>query len=232
MKSLIAVHPDDPEVAGHFEDIDQQRESSSLGMWTFLATEVLFFGALFVGYFVYRVRYPEAFRRGSEEMNLWLGGLNTAVLLTSSLTMALGVHAAGHGDNRGIRRFLAVTMVLGLAFLGIKAIEYAAEAHERLVPAVNFSTIPPDEAGLPSARQHPRPHQVELFMIFYFVMTGLHALHMIVGVSVLSFLFVLTGRGWFTARWHNPIETAGLYWHFVDIVWVFLYPCLYLLRQG
>ncbi len=232
MESFIEVHPDDPTLGEQFEDAEQQRQAASLGMWAFLSTEVLFFGALFAAYFVYRVRYPEAFRHGSQDMKLWLGGINTAVLLTSSLTMAMVVHAASRGDNRRIQLYLIATMILGVAFLGIKATEYTMEVREHLVPGVNFTTIPPDEVSKPASQQHPRPEQQRLFMIFYFIMTGLHAIHMIVGISVLATLYVLTRRGWFSAHYHNPIENAGLYWHFVDIVWVFLYPCLYLLRQG
>lgn len=232
MESSIELNPDDHTVAEQFEDAEQQREAASLGMWAFLSTEVLFFGAVFASYFVYRVRFPEAFRHGSEDMRLWLGGLNTAVLLTSSLAMAMAVHSAARGDSRRIEIYLILTMILGVAFLGIKATEYTIDAHELLVPGANFSTIPTDEVGKPASQQHPRPDQERLFMVFYFIMTGLHAIHMIVGISVLGTLCVLTRRGWFSAHYHNPIENAGLYWHFVDIVWVFLYPCLYLLRQG
>ena len=232
MESFVEVHPDDPNVAEQFEDADQQRDASTLGMWAFLSTEVLFFGALFTGYFVYRTRYPDAFRAGSQDMRLWLGGINTAVLLTSSLLMAMVVHSAALGDRTRIGRYLIGTMILGVAFLGIKATEYGLETREHLVPGYNFSVIPPDEVGKPSAEQHPRPNQERLFMCFYFIMTGLHALHMVIGLSVMATLFALNRRGWFSKEYHNPIEIAGLYWHFVDMVWVFLYPCLYLLRQG
>ncbi len=154
MESFIEVHPEDPTVGEQFEDAGQQRETASLGMWAFLSTEVLFFGALFTAYFVYRVRYPQAFRHGSEDMRLWLGGINTAVLLTSSLAMAMAVHAAARGENRRIQLYLILTMILGIAFLGIKATEYTIDAHEHLVPGANFSTIPPDEVGKPASQQH------------------------------------------------------------------------------
>jgi cytochrome c oxidase subunit III len=215
-----------------FEDSDQQKHAATLGMWVFLATEVLFFGVLFTSYIVCRTRWPEAFRDSSRDLELWIGGTNTAVLLTSSLFMAMAVRAAALGDNRRVELFLVFTIALGLAFLGFKAIEYTIEYHERLIPVLNFARIPPDQAGLPPSLQHPRPRQEELFMCFYFIMTALHALHMIAGVGVLTTLLIMTRRGHFSAEYHNPIEIAGLYWHFVDIVWVFLYPTLYLLRQG
>ncbi len=219
-------------VEQQFEDIEQQTHSATLGMWVFLSTEILFFGVLFVSYMVYRTRWPEAFRHGSRDLELWIGGVNTAVLLTSSLFMAVAVRAAALGDNRHVVRFLGLTIVFGLIFLGFKGFEYSLEIREHLVPGINFTSIPPDETGLPPSQQHPRPEQERLFMLFYFIMTGFHALHMIAGIGVLTTLLIMTRRGHFSAEYHNPIEIAGLYWHFVDIVWVFLYPALYLLRQG
>lgn len=219
-------------VEQQFEDMEQQTHAATLGMWVFLATEVLFFGVLFTSYTVCRTRWPDAFRHGSQDLKLWIGGINTAVLLTSSFFMALAVRSAALGNNRHVVVFLGITILFGLAFLGLKGVEYTLEAEEHLVPGINFTTIPPDEVNLPADQQHPRPEQERLFMIFYFIMTCFHALHMIVGVSVLGTLAVLTRRGHFSAAYHNPIEIAGLYWHFVDIVWVFLYPALYLLRQG
>lgn len=215
-----------------FEDMEQQTRSATLGMWTFLSTEILFFGVLFVSYTMCRIRRHDAFRQGSLDLKLWIGGMNTAVLLTSSLFMALAVRAASLGNNRDLVVHLIITMLLGLAFLGFKAYEYSSEAREALVPEIKYSTIPPDEQNLPPAQQHPRPNEERLFMIFYFIMTGLHALHMVIGISVLAVLALLARRGHFTAEYHNPVEIAGLYWHFVDIVWVFLYPALYLLRQS
>jgi cytochrome c oxidase subunit 3 len=219
-------------VEQQFQDIEQQTHTATLGMWVFLATEVLFFGVLFTAYTVYRTRWPEQFKHGSNDLKIWIGGLNTVVLLTSSFFMALAVRASAAGNNRGVIGFLIVTILLGISFLGLKGLEYSLETQEHLVPGINFSTIPPDEASKPASEQHPRPRQERLFMLFYFIMTGFHAIHMIVGISVLTVLAVLTKRGHFSAEYHNPIEIAGLYWHFVDIVWVFLYPALYLLRQG
>ena len=219
-------------VEQQFEDIEQQTHTATLGMWVFLATEILFFGVLFTSYTVCRTRWPDAFRDGSKDLELWIGGVNTFVLLTSSLFMAIAVRAAAQGNNRAVVKFLGITIFFGLAFLGLKGVEYTIETHEHLVPGINFTTIPPDEATKPPDQQHPRPNEERLFMLFYFIMTGFHAVHMIVGVGVLTTLLVMTRRGHFSAEYHNPIEIAGLYWHFVDIVWVFLYPALYLLRQG
>jgi cytochrome c oxidase subunit III len=215
-----------------FQDIDQQTNSATLGMWTFLATEIVFFGVLFATYTIYRVRWPEAFRHGSQDLKLWIGGINTAVLLTSSLFMALAVRAAALGNNRFVMIHLGITIALGVVFLGFKATEYVLEAREHLVPGINFTTIAPDEVNNPPQEQHPRPREQRLFMLFYFIMTGLHATHMIVGIGVMATLIVLTRRGHYSREYHTPIEIAGLYWHFVDIVWVFLYPALYLLRQA
>jgi cytochrome c oxidase subunit 3 len=219
-------------VEQQFEDAEQQKETATLGMWTFLATEILFFGVMFTAYLQCRTRWPDAFREGSSDLKIWLGGINTAVLLTSSLFMALVVRNAALGNNKRVVRFLLITIALGVVFLGIKGTEYYLEAQDQLVPMIDYSTVPPDQAHLPAAQQHHRPKQEQLFMIFYFIITAFHALHMIVGVSVLSVLTVLTRRGRYSADHHDPIEIAGLYWHFVDIVWVFVYPTLYLLRQS
>jgi cytochrome c oxidase subunit 3 len=219
-------------VEQQFEDIEQQTHAATLGMWVFLSTEILFFGVLFCSYMTCRTRWPDAFRHGSEDLFLWIGGINTAVLLTSSLFMALAVRSAARGDNRRVAIWLCITTAFGVAFLGIKGFEYAQDAKERLIPVYNFSAISPEDAGKPPSKQDPRPQQEQLFMVFYFIMTGFHALHMLAGVGVLLVLLIMTLRGRFSAEYHNPIEIAGLYWHFVDIVWVFLYPALYLLRQA
>ena len=204
-------------VAHQFDDAVQQREAGLLGMWTFLATEVLFFGGLFTGYAVYRHAYPEAFRIGSHFLNLPLGTVNTAVLIFSSLTMALGVHAAQTGRRRSLILLLAATLVLGATFLGIKFVEYHHKFTEQLVPGPRFGYHGPHRA------------EVELFLSFYFAMTGMHALHMIVGLVLLAVLAEQARRGRFTRAYHAPVVVIGLYWHFVDIVWIFLYPLLYLI---
>src|SRR5215475_9107028 len=205
-------------LAHQFDDPAQQHEASSLGMWAFLLTEIMLFGGLFVGYTVYRTAYPAGFIAGSQHLDVLLGTLNTAVLISSSLTMALAVHAAQEGHTRLLSRFVLLTMLLGLVFLGIKGYEYSLEYHESLVPAVKFTY---------TGSYAP---QVKLFMVFYFVMTSLHALHMLIGLSLLTVLLILSWRGRFSSAYHTPVEVIGLYWHFVDIVWIFLYPLLYLVR--
>jgi len=204
-------------LAHQFDDLAQQSEASRLGMWAFLLTEIMFFGGLFVGYTVYRTAYLAGFMAGSQHLDIPLGTLNTAVLISSSLTMALAVYAAQVSRKPLLVRCLLLTMLLGLLFLGVKGYEYWHKYHESLVPGIRFSY----------AGAHPQA--VQLFLILYFVMTGLHALHMIIGLGLLAVLAVQAGRGVFSAEYHTPVEIIGLYWHFVDIVWIFLYPLLYLI---
>lgn len=207
-------------VAHQFETAEQQRETVNLGMWSFLITEVMMFGGLFAAYGFYRVKYPAAFEAGSDHLDYLLGAFNTAVLICSSLTMALAVQAAQTGRRKGIILFLLLTIVLGGVFLGVKVVEYADKWEHHLVPGLNFSVDSPYAA------------QEELFYCFYFTMTGLHALHMIVGIAILATLGVLAYRRQFSADYYNPVEMAGLYWHFVDIVWIFLFPFLYLIGRS
>jgi cytochrome c oxidase subunit III len=209
-----------------FEDIGQQLETATLGMWTFLATEVLFFGVMFATFYIYRMRWTAAFAHGANDLSETIGTINTAVLLGSSFCMAMGVHAASKNNRRSLFRWMLLTGALGLCFLGFKALEYSIDYREHLIPTINFSTIPPD--GPPG---EVRPPQEQLFMTLYFVMTLFHALHMIIGLGVLGVLITKASRGAFSAEYHNPIEIFGLYWHFVDIVWVFLFPTLYLLKH-
>jgi cytochrome c oxidase subunit III len=197
----------------------QQHAADSLGMWAFLLTEIMFFGGLFLGYTVYRSAYPQAFAEASHHLDIWLGSINTAVLITSSLSMALAVHSAQTNERRGLIRFLLLTVLLGLVFLGIKGTEYLHKFEEHLIPGANF------------AYPGPHAHQVQLFFSFYFGMTGLHAFHMIVGIGLLAALAWQAGRGRFSSDYYAPVELIGLYWHFVDIVWIFLFPLLYLLGR-
>jgi cytochrome c oxidase subunit 3 len=206
-------------LAHQFDDVEQQREATTLGMWVFLATEILFFGGLFAAYLVYRNWYPTAFTAGSRELLVWAGTTNTAVLITSSLTMAIAVHAAQTGQLRTLLRFLFITMALGCAFLGIKAFEYYAEFLAHHIPGPNFQF---DTSEFRHA---------QLFFSLYFVMTGLHALHMIVGLGVMSVMAWWVHRRIITDDYYSPIEISGLYWHFVDIVWIFLFPLLYLVGR-
>jgi len=214
--------PQHPRLQHHFDNLDQQFEASALGMWLFLVTEILFFGGLFLAYLVYRIAYPEAFAEASHELDVVLGGINTAVLIASSLTMAMAVWSAQLGKRSGQMLFLALTIGLGLVFLGIKAVEYSHKFEHGLVPGPNFR--------FESARN---PVPAQLFFSLYFVMTGLHAVHMIVGIGIMTVLFVMAFKGRFTRAYHTPVEVSGLYWHFVDSVWIFLFPLLYLIdRHG
>ena len=208
-----------PALAHQFDSLEQQTDASTLGMWVFLVTEVLFFGGLFVTYTVYRAFYPAAFAAGSHELDILLGGINTAVLITSSLTMALAVHAAQLGHRRLLMMFLLITMALGSVFLGIKAVEYYHKFVEHHVPGPSFQF----------EKEHFRHAQI--FFSLYFIMTGLHAIHMIVGIGVLIVMWIWSWRGTITAEYASPIEISGLYWHFVDIVWIFLFPLLYLIGR-
>jgi cytochrome c oxidase subunit III len=206
-------------VAHQFDDAVQQKEAATLGMWVFLVTEALFFGGLFAAYVVYRSSYPAAWTEASHELDVLLGGVNTAILICSSLTMALAVQAAQLGRRRSLVVFLALTMLLGAAFLGIKALEYHDKWTHHHVPGHGFAF------GGPDARQ------VELFFAIYFAMTGMHALHMVIGLGLLSNLVRQAARGRFGGAYYTPVEMVGLYWHFVDIVWIFLFPLLYLLGR-
>jgi cytochrome c oxidase subunit 3 len=220
------------QLAHHFDDAEQQFTAARLGMWAFLATEVLFFGGLFAGYTVYRFWYPDAFEYGSHHLDVWLGTINTAVLLTSSLTMALAVRAAQINDSPGIVRSLVWTIVLGSVFLGIKGYEYYHKFQEHLVPGPSFSLIDSHGASRAASASDEQVHpgHVELFFSFYFAMTGLHAVHMVIGLGILAGLMFAARRATFSSDYYTPIEMSGLYWHFVDIVWVFLFPLLYLIR--
>jgi len=199
-----------------YADARQRDVANHLGMWAFLATEILFFGGLFLAYFIYRSTYAAGFA-GSRTLNFWRGTLNTAVLLGSSLTMALGDAYIKQGRRRPLQFCLAATAVLGSVFLAVKASEYQEMYAKHLLPGRGFE--PGAAPGL------------QLFVLLYFTMTGLHAFHMLVGLGLMVWLLRQNQRGRFTAAQHAPIEMFGLYWHFVDCVWVFLYPLLYLIPR-
>jgi len=208
-----------PLVAHQFDDIEQQHESDTLGMWAFLATEVMFFGAALTAYTVNRFLYPVAFAAGSNQLNLVLGSINTAVLLCSSLSMAMAVRAAQMGKQRQLIPFLLLTMILGAAFLAIKGTEYYHDWQEHLIPGPGF-----DFKG-------PNANKVELFFFIYFFVTLLHALHMTIGIGVVGYVAILAWLRRISPERYMPVEITGLYWHFVDIVWVFLFPLLYLIGR-
>lgn len=222
-------------VAHHFENLEQQRNAGTLGMWLFLGSEVLFFGGIFTAYAMMRYRSPGAFSAGSDQLNEWLGGANTWILLTSSFTMALAVWSAQMKHRQLLQLFLALTLVFGGAFLVIKGFEWNHEYHLGLLPGTHWALTSEGEPATFRDRNGNtlEPEQVrgmELFFVFYFSITGLHALHMIVGLGVLGVQLALALRSDFGVRDYGPIELSGLYWHFVDVVWIFVFPLLYLLR--
>lgn len=208
-----------PGLQHQFESLEQQKEASTLGMWVFLVTEILFFGGLFLAYTIYRWQNARGFALASHHMNILLGTVNTVVLIGSSLTMAMAVHSAAKGRRKPLMGYLAATMTLGAAFLGIKAVEYTEHIRHHLLPGPAFR--------YPGADARP----AEIFFSLYFAMTGLHALHMVIGIGLLAVLLRLARRGRFTAEYSAPVEMSGLYWHFVDIVWIFLFPLLYLIGR-
>ena len=209
-------------LAHQFDDLAQQHEAGTLGMWLFLATELMVFGALFTGYAAYRCAYSREFEEASRHLNLLFGGVNTLVLLTSSLTMALAIRAAQLDKRKAVVGCLTLTVLLGTAFMVLKGIEYYSDYLDNLVPGLAFEPQKWADLSL-------RPERVELFLLLYYIMTALHALHLIVGIAVLIVMIVLTRRGSFTPEHYAPLEVSGLYWHFVDIVWIFLLPLLYLI---
>jgi cytochrome c oxidase subunit 3 len=202
--------------------MEQQRASATLGMWVFLITEIMFFGGLFLAYLVYRTAHIDAFEYGSfHHMEFWLGTVNTVVLLCSSLLVALSVHAIQVNNRKLCAILLIAAALCGVGFLGIKAIEYHHHWVEGTVPSLNWH---PDTKEVGSDEQG-----LEMFFYIYFVMTGLHALHVTIGIGLLATIGWFAWKGRYSPEYHNPVHVSGLYWHFVDIVWIFLYPLLYLI---
>ena len=203
-----------------FDTEAQQKDASTLGMWIFLITEVMFFGGMFLAYTVYRRAYSHVFAVASSSLNVTIGAINTAVLLISSFTMVMAVRAAQLGQRKALILFLVATLIFGGIFLGVKAYEWNEKFEQHHVPGPSFHLD-----GV------PQQGQAQLFFSLYFAMTGLHALHMVVGVGILSVLIWMAYKGTFTAEYNTPVDIAGLYWHFVDIIWIFLYPLLYLIDR-
>jgi cytochrome c oxidase subunit III len=238
------------ELYGQFKTLEQQKDSAALGMWIFLTTEVMFFGGIMLAYTVNRHAYFHAFAMGSTTLDLRLGGFNTAVLIGSSFTMAMAVWSAQTGKKQLLSMFLTLTIILGFVFLGVKYIEYAQKFHHHLVPGRNFDItycvnhpskcedLKPEEllvereeidralAADPDLNSH-----AQLYYSAYFGMTGLHALHMVIGAGLLFWLLKQSLAGRFTPQWNTPVDVVGLYWHFVDIVWIYLFPLLYLIDR-
>lgn len=203
-----------------YATLAQQGETAQLGMWVFLATETLFFGALLFGYALYRTTYPLQFQHAGKDALLWCGSVNLGLLLTSSLTMVLAVTSAAAGNRRGLIRYLLLTAALGLIFLGVKGYEYVADYNDQVVPALDFimkrGEAPPSE----------------LFWVFYFVATGLHSVHLTIGIGLVLYMLWKARRGQLTPAYYAPLEVVGLYWSFVDVVWLFLYPSIYLVGRS
>lgn len=298
-------HNHQPGLQHQFEDMGQQEESVAIGMWMFLVQEIMFFGGLFTAYLVFRSRYPLAFAEASNHLDAFWGGLNTLVLIVSSLTMALAVYYAQRGVRMMQVVMIILTMFFGAVFLGVKAIEYTDKYNSGLIPVTGWNkrtteadvqkeaakpktsafVIPlieqkaeaaggyegkPKPAnpngefqwnygthvvdyGLEKERTTGKPYltaaekagyfsngvfdpdkyrdRIRIFYYIYFVMTGLHALHMVVGLGLMAWLLIMAWRGTYSAEYYAPVEMSGLYWHFVDIVWIFLFPLLYLLGR-
>ena len=249
-----------PALRHHFETMGQQKEAAVIGMWVFLLTEILFFGGLFAAYMVYRVWYFEAFAKASQSLEIFWGALNTAVLIGSSLTMAMAVRGAQTNKRTATINWLILTMLLGCVFLGVKVIEYAEKIEHHHVPGFNYQWASAHPAaalgageGDTTAGEHAAPAAVagtaegytprrpmtaeelqlttQIYFSLYFTMTGIHALHMIVGIGLMSVMTWMTWKGRFDSEYYTPVEMSGLYWHFVDIVWIFLFPLLYLVER-
>jgi cytochrome c oxidase subunit 3 len=238
------------ELYGQFRTLEQQKDTASLGMWIFLVTEVMFFGGIMLAYTINRHAYFHAFAMGSNTLDLSLGGFNTAVLIASSFTMAMAVWSAQTGKKQLLSWFLVLTIFLGFIFLGVKYIEYAQKFHHHLVPGRNFDItycvnnpskcedLKPEElaaereeiaqaqAADPDLNSH-----AQLYYSAYFGMTGLHALHMVIGAGLLFWLLKQSVARRFSPQWNTPVDLVGLYWHFVDIVWIYLFPLLYLIDR-
>jgi cytochrome c oxidase subunit III len=224
MSTIANAHepPHPPALAHHFRDLTQQKEAASLGMWAFIAQEVMFFGGLFLAYTIYRAHYPDIFAASAHHLNVPLGAMNTAVLIFSSLTMALAVHAAAVGKREATVAFLLLTVLLGSVFLGVKVVEYKEKFDHHLVPGPSFS-------GHQLELEGERAAHAQIYFSLYFAMTGLHALHMIIGIPIILVIAWQAWRGRYSPAYHTPVEMTGLYWHFVDIIWIFLFPLLYLI---
>ena len=214
------AHAASPALQVQFDTAEQQKDASTLGMWVFLITEVMFFGGMFLAYIVYRAAYPDIFALASSSLNVYIGAANTAVLLCSSFTMVLGVRAAQLGQKKALAINIVLTMLLGFVFLGVKAFEWREKFIEHHVPGPSFHF-----AG--AAMQGP----AQLFFSLYFAMPGLHALHMVIGAGIMTWLLINSIRGKYSAEYMTPVDIGGLYWHFVDIIWIFLFPLFYLIDR-
>ena len=218
-----AAHTETYALRVQFDTEEQQKDASTLGMWIFLITEIMFFGGMFAVYTVYRNWYPDVFKAASTSLNEIIGAINTGVLLLSSFTMVMAVRAGQLGNRKMIIWFLILTLLFGGVFLGVKAYEWKEKFDEHHIPGqaeFHLEGISPQEQG-----------HAQLFFSIYFAMTGLHALHMVIGVGILLTLIFQAKAGKFTANYYTPVDVAGLYWHFVDVIWIWLFPLLYLIDR-
>jgi len=210
-----------------YENLEQQHQTATTGMWVFLATEVMFFGTLFLALSVYRLQYAEAFEAASVRLNWVIGGINTIVLLVSSFTIVLAVHYAKLGKQRQVVACLGLTALLGIGFLALKGVEYYMDYLEYLIPGSwRFN---PDEWTTKQGLAAGEVPHVQLFLLFYWIMTGFHALHVTIGIVAVLIIMALAWKGSFSPVYYSPVDVLALYWHFVDVVWIFLLPMLYLL---
>lgn len=262
METPLAVeHEARPELRHHFADEQQQRNAASLGMWWFLGTEIMFFGGMFCGYLVYRRMYFPEFALASRSLSLPIGTFNTTVLLCSSLTVAMGVRFAQLGIRKMQVRMLLLTLLFGLSFIGIKGIEWREKYREHHIPTFHYNVIGgegdlffknikfladtpayqgvdkmldnPEKVNELRAKEADFQRHTQIFYSLYFALTGMHAIHMIIGVGIFIVITWMAHKGRFTPEYHTPLEISGLYWHFVDIVWIYLFPLLYLIdRHG
>lgn len=209
-------HAHHPHLSHHFKSLDQQFSAAKLGVWLFLATEILMFGGLFVGYLIFHAKFPEMFAEGASHLDWKLGAVNTIVLLVSSFTMAISIHYAQVGKNENSFYCMAITIICALIFLCIKYVEYTHKFHLGLEPGALFSF---------KGAQH---ENLALYFSFYFLMTGVHASHVIIGIGLIAWSMYRLKRGDFDPEYYTFIEGTGLFWHLVDLIWIFLFPLLYL----
>ncbi|HEX4286217.1 MAG TPA: cytochrome c oxidase subunit 3 family protein [Terracidiphilus sp.] len=236
-----AHHEHPPYQRHHFETMGQQNDATNFAMWLFLLTEIMFFGGLFTAYLIYRNWYYPAFVVASHQLDIFWGSLNTLVLITSSFTMAMGVWCAEMRKQSGLILCLILTFILGLGFLGIKTIEYSEKIEKHHVPGFHYSvqsfTNPASDVEVHKKYPNDQPlapdmaARTEMYFFLYFAMTGMHALHMIIGIGLLVFMIFRARAGAYTTGHVAFVENFGLYWHFVDIVWIFLFPLLYLISR-
>ena len=203
--------------AHNFDSAEHEFETSKFGMWAFLVTEVMMFGGLFVAYIIFRNLYPEMFHEASHHLNKVMGAINTVVLICSSLTMALAIGAAQRNDRKKSARMLVITLLCAATFMVVKFFEYKHKIHEGLLPGGYFHAV---------GEHHPK---IDLFFSLYFMMTGLHGFHVLIGMVAITWVLIRTRRGEFNEHYYTPVELVGLFWHLVDLIWIYLFPLMYLI---